>query len=292
MQWIRQTRFVNKGGADQNQQAQEAFYNQLTASYQTDFGQFESLTSSLLSKIQPIINAGPGQYGFDPTEDASLRSTAENADAAATHNAQVAANQQITAANGGAAVVPTGAEEQLQQEADLAGAQKLSSDEQAITQAGYAQGVQNYQTALGQEDAVMGLENPNNFAGAATSGGQAATSATQVAVEADDSWMNMVGGALGGAAGALTSYGLKSCWIAAELYGGWNDPRTDLVRTWLALDFGRKLHGRVVLKLYMLFGERIAHYIKDHPRTRAVFQRLFDKALARAEEWKSKCRKD
>jgi hypothetical protein len=202
-------RFLNKVDADQNATAQANFYTQLTANYNTDFGQFESVSQNLLKQLQPIVAAGPSQYGFSTAEDANLRSTATTADAAAVKNAQIAANQQITASNGGAKLMPTGAADQLKQEADVAGAQKLSSDEEGITAAGYTQGVQNYDTALGAEGSVMGLMNPNNFAGAANQGGSSANGAIEAATQADDGWMSMIGGLAGGTASALTSWGLK-----------------------------------------------------------------------------------
>jgi hypothetical protein len=209
VKWITRTSFVNKGGADENEQAQANFYNTLTTNYNTDFGQFEGLTQGLLSKLEPIVNAGPGQYGFDATEDSAIRSSAINADAAAAQNAEEATNKQIIASNGGADLMPTGAQEQLREEGNVSAAQKLASDMSQITQAGYQAGQQNYNTALGAEENVMGLMNPNSYASSAVSGGSAATGAVNAEMAADDSWMNMVGGALGGAAGAFTSWGIK-----------------------------------------------------------------------------------
>jgi hypothetical protein len=208
MRWVNPVRIVNKNdeAADANQQAQTAFYNTLTANYNTDFSQFEGAVNGLQSKLQPIINAGPGQYGFDAQENNALMSSAISNDAASATNAEQAANQQITAANGGSNLVPTGAAEELKQQTDVSSAQKLSSDENTITQAGYAAGQQNYDTALGAEESTLGLMNPNSFAGAASSGGGAATGAVNAATnaaESSDSWMQMVGGALGGVGSVL-----------------------------------------------------------------------------------------
>ena len=179
----------------------------MTQNYDTDFGQFEGATKSLMSQLNPIVSAGPDQYGYDPAEDASLRSTAISSDAAAASSAEAAANEQITASNGGAALTPTGAQEELKQQTDVNAAQKEASDLQSVTQSGYKQGTQNYDTALSAEENTLGLMNPNTFASSATSGGGAATGAVNAATnaaEASDSWMGMVGGALGGVAGALT----------------------------------------------------------------------------------------
>lgn len=214
MKWISPVKFINKNdqAADANQAAQTAFYNTLTANYNSDYSQFEGATESLQSTLQPIISAGPGQYGYDPTEDAAIRGSALNADAASAQNAQVATQEQITAQNDGASLTPTGAMDELRQQGDVAAAQKTATDQNAITQAGYAAGNTNYTNALSGEENVLGLMNPSNFAGAATSGGNAATGSVNAATnaaEASDSWMTMVGGALGGVTGALTANALK-----------------------------------------------------------------------------------
>lgn len=213
MRWVSTRTYLNKNdsAAKENQEAQMNFYNTLTSNYNTDFGQFEGAEKNLMSKLDPIVNAGPGQYGYDKTQDAAIRGAAIEADAAAAHNAQQAVNQQITASNGGAALMPTGAQDQLREEGDVAAAQKLSSDMNTVTQQGYQQGAQNYRDALSAEENTVGMMNPNAFAGAATSGGNSSTSAVNAATNAaaaSDSWMSMVGGALGGATGALTSWAM------------------------------------------------------------------------------------
>jgi hypothetical protein len=215
MKHLRTVRFINKNddAADANQASQTAFYNQLTANYSSDYTDFEGAEKTLQSQLQPIVAAGPSQDGFSAAETNSLDSTAISTGAAAATNAEQAANQQITASNGGAALMPTGAQDQLKQEADITSAQNLSSNLQGIQQAGYTQGVQNYDTALSAESGVLGLMNPNSYAGAATGAGSAATGAVNAATsaaQASDSWMSLVGGALGGATGALTSYGLNT----------------------------------------------------------------------------------
>lgn len=214
MRWISNTRITNKNdaAAQANQAAQTAFYSTLTANYNKDFGDFEGAVNGLQAKLKPIIDAGPGQYGFATPEDAAFRSAAISNDAAAASNSEQAVNQQITAENGGADLMPTGAKEELRQQADVAAAQKTASDQNTITRAGYQAGKENYDTALSAEESTLGLMNPNAFAGAATSGGSSATGAVNAATnaaEASMGWAQMVGGALGGVSGALTSKYVK-----------------------------------------------------------------------------------
>jgi len=114
-----------------------------------------------------------------------------------------------------------------------------------------------------------------------------ANGATQAGTQAGQSgWLqNLTGivGALGGAASGAASMGFKpGCWIAAELYGGWNDPRTIDVRRWIFGDFAKTYVGRVACELYLLFGERIAEMIHRHRWMRKPFKALFDCALRKA----------
>jgi hypothetical protein len=87
-------------------------------------------------------------------------------------------------------------------------------------------------------------------------------------------------GSLGTGAGAVN---LKfPCWIAAELYGGWDDPRVSLIRNWLHGEFSKSCMGRFAVSLYMRFGERMAERIKHSLTLRKIMRFLFDRALKRA----------
>lgn len=91
-------------------------------------------------------------------------------------------------------------------------------------------------------------------------------------------------GTLAGA--AATAYAGKGCWIAAELYGGWFEPRTMLVREWLHEEVSKTRAGRFILDIYMRFGARVAELIKTKRWLRGIFQRIFDAAFSRAVRWK------
>src|SRR5713226_562142 len=80
---------------------------------------------------------------------------------------------------------------------------------------------------------------------------------------------DIIGAAGGAAAGAL------GCWIAAAVYDGWLDPRTVLVREWLNTEFIKRPLGRVVMALYLRFGEQIAGCINRHRWLRHGFRPLF-----------------
>ena len=192
-------RFVMK--EDANSRAQAAFYNTMTQNYNTLFGEQQNIMASLQAKLQPTIAAGPDQYGYDETLDSSLRSNATDTDTKAFSDQAVKLDNQMTAQNGGVdGAVPTGAKEQLKQQLAVDQAKKISSDEQSITQAGYAKGNTDYTNALSAEEGVLGQLNPSANANSVSSAGEAATSAQKVANEASNGWMSLVGTALGGAA--------------------------------------------------------------------------------------------
>lgn len=84
-----------------------------------------------------------------------------------------------------------------------------------------------------------------------------------------------------------SAYGksLGACWIAAELYGGWEDRRTKLVRKWLLEEFARHWYGPLVLRAYSRWGQQVAIAMRTRPHLRRFFQWLFDHALQKAEIW-------
>lgn len=91
-------------------------------------------------------------------------------------------------------------------------------------------------------------------------------------------WGSVLGAAAGVGSAAITKY----CWVAAELYGGWDDPRTDLVRSWIFGPFAEKRIGRMFGALYARFGERVAEMIRTNRPLRAAMRYIFDCALAAA----------
>jgi hypothetical protein len=89
--------------------------------------------------------------------------------------------------------------------------------------------------------------------------------------------------AASGASGAATTALLK-CWVAAETFGGWYEPRTVLVRGWV---FGTlKAHpvGKYVAKLYLRFGERAAELMRTNKCIRWALTKLCYFALKQAQK--------
>lgn len=111
----------------------------------------------------------------------------------------------------------------------------------------------------------------------------------QKAAETPDLGEELMGGVLSAgqafAGGFGGGVGKSVCWIAAELYGGWEDPRTILFRLWLLFDFDNRWYGSPLVALYHLHGERVAGWIRRDFVLRAIFSNIFDRGLRQAEEW-------
>ena len=188
---------------------QQQFYKTLSDQYSTIFGQSQAITGALTSAFMPILQAGPSQTGFSASEENALRT--QNTQNVATDYAQAQrATAQILAAKGGGnTMLPSSVTSNILANNANAAAATRATGENAITQANYAQGYQNWQQAAGVLSSTAGLLNPTGFGGMTnTAGGSAMTGATQVANSANSPWNAAIGalGAIGGA--AVGAYGL------------------------------------------------------------------------------------
>lgn len=94
--------------------------------------------------------------------------------------------------------------------------------------------------------------------------------------------------AAGGNVGAAQ---LKNCWIAESIYGV-DDPRTLLVRAWLNGPFSETRTGMNVMWLYVAIGRSVAKLVRKYGLLRRIFKPLFDKALAKAQDWDATVRRN
>lgn len=90
--------------------------------------------------------------------------------------------------------------------------------------------------------------------------------------------------AAGGGDAAMTALMMAGgfCWVAAEVFDGWDDPRTHLVRNWLLTDFSEHWYGRTVVWLYRKTGKTIASLVRKYRPVRYLMTKLFSKALEHA----------
>lgn len=79
-------------------------------------------------------------------------------------------------------------------------------------------------------------------------------------------------------------YAAGGCWIAEAIYGV-DDPRTHLVRLWLNVEFVKSTTGRMVMALYLRFGQRVASWVRRSTLLKHALKPLFDRGLKNAIRW-------
>lgn len=182
--------------------SQSAFYNEMTQEYGTVFGENQAILSALTKSFQPILNAGINQEGFSKPELTNLQGQATTGTGQEYSKAADALAKAQGASGGGTTYIPSGADRQQQLQLATSAAQTESGIQSNILAEDYATGRQNYMEAANVLGGVAGQYNPAGFANAATGAGSAAATTANQISQASNSWMSLVGGALGSAATA------------------------------------------------------------------------------------------
>ena len=191
--------------------SQQAFYNTMTQDYKQQFANQNAILGTLTNTLSPIIAAGPNQFGFSTAETNNLNSQAIQGTGQAYNNSQKALASQQAAQGGGNSLLPSGVAAAQQANLASAGANQASSQLLGIQQAGYQQGAQQYQSAIGQLGGVAGMYNANGVASSAnSSAGEADSEANAVQAANQQVWNNISGVISGGlgAAGSIIGGGL------------------------------------------------------------------------------------
>jgi hypothetical protein len=262
------------------------------ANEQGDIGNFASQLGKF-GAANPYVQGGE----MATTQNQSLADTA-NAGANATAQAL-----QSAAVHGGAnpAQAIAASEEVAQQNQRTLGGQEAAANESRIgSEAGYNEKtLAGYQAIPGMQGQVTGsLGNVVSQQGQlANEQGELANAAEGIAAKEAEtpSFLDTLGSSFASSLGKWAGGG--GCWIAAELWGGWDDERVKLVRLWLWNDFNRSWYGWLLVKAYGRYGERLAKVIhwpqSGWPGTprwqrrllRAFFGWLFGRALIAARRW-------
>jgi hypothetical protein len=185
--------------------SQTDFYNTLKTQQSAAFGQQQALYSAIRNVYDPIVAAGPNQYGFAGAEDKALRTQATEGTAVDYRAAEKATSEAMAARGGGNTFLPSGAEADIHARVAGAAAGQESSEQLGITKEGYNIGRQNFLNATGTEMGIATGYNPLGYAGAATNAGSSAFNmATEIqkANAAASPW-GTIGGIIGGIAGGL-----------------------------------------------------------------------------------------
>ena len=151
--------------------------------------------------LTPIFEAGPNQTGFSAGENAALTSGAINQNAANYRSAATVAGANEARA-GGTTYAPTGGQQEVNAQIASNAAENLSNTENQITEANYAQGRQNFQSA---EAGLFGAQSgyaPNATGALANQTNQTAFGEEQQIAQQQNAWVGDVAGLVGGLGGA------------------------------------------------------------------------------------------
>jgi hypothetical protein len=187
--------------------AQEAsIASSLDSNFKKIFAGNESILSNITSSLTPIIEAGPGQYGYTGAEDAALRTQATATNAAASQQVTNAVRSAEAARGGGNTYIPSGAEAEIEGSLAQTEAQKQADAQLGITEKGYETGRQNFfQSTQDLAQAPGALENPAIAAGSTASGAAATSMQGQTDIaNANNAWIAPVAGMIGAIGGAAT----------------------------------------------------------------------------------------
>jgi hypothetical protein len=217
-----------------------------------------------------------GQGGeYQTSENKVLSNTA---DATAQAAGQAVQSQAVrTGQNAGGAIAATEAAQQAAQR--TLGGQEAQADANRISsEAGYNQDtLKASEVPATLQTALEGQQLNAQGNALSTQEKAASTPSTADAVFGD---------ILEAGGDAAKVFAKPGCWIAARLFGGWDDPRTKVVRRWIFGPFMDTWYGIVPAALYARFGETIAEVWMPESRVLTwALRRLFEAALRRAEEW-------
>lgn len=194
-------------GASSEQKALAAQQQQLSATLASNYNQQFANQSAILSAVKavydPILKAGPSQFGFAKPEEAAYRTQASDGTAANYAAAGAAARERLAAAGGGNTFLPTGAAADMENRLAGAAAESESNKQLDITKAGYALGRENFDKATNAETTAAGLYNPLGYAGAATHATDSAFNMADTLQKENGSIWGAVGGIAGGLLGSI-----------------------------------------------------------------------------------------
>jgi hypothetical protein len=186
---------------------QAAFFDVMTASYNKMFEGQTAILGTLKKTFEPILKAGPNQYGLSAAEDRAIRTQASETTAQSYKMAKQAVAEG-RAAQTGDAFIPKGSDAQLDMQLASSAAAQESQQQLGITQKGYDIGRQQFGAAASALSGVAQQMNPIGFSGQASTAGQTATQGSGEAFDqykdiydqnkAASGW-NIAGGILGGA---------------------------------------------------------------------------------------------
>lgn len=259
--------------ANANSSADQTAAEKAQAAETTDIGNYETQLAKFAAG-NPYTAGGE----YQTAQNQTLAGTADAGSAALTDQLQTQAQRTGQNAAGANA---TAAENAREAQRTLSAEEGSTNDTRIGDEAGYNQ------TTLNATAVPAQIE--QGIYGTGVAGANGALNTAQSAAQTPgfwdtlgDSFAKSLGETAGGGNGSGAAAIMKYCWIAAELYGGWFEPRTVAVRQWLATEFAARWYGPPLLWLYGVGGEWMAGCIRRRPWLRRVFLPIFNRALANA----------
>lgn len=250
------------------QNAQQSFN-----SAQGDIGNYEQ-------QLAQFAAANPyGQGGqYQTAQNQVLSNTADAAGQAAGQALQSQAVR--TGQNAGGVIAATEAMQQAN-ERNLAGQEAKANADRIDSGAQYGQDILKASEVPAQLQSNLTGQQLN---------AQDQTLNTQERAAEQPSFMEELGQGLVGAGEGFASgfgggMGRGHCWIAAKLFGGWDDPRTKLLRRWIFGPYAETWYGMIPAALYARYGERIAKLMPRHRLLTRLLRKIFEAWLRRALVW-------
>lgn len=192
-------------GEMQAQQQEAGLSESLDQYLRTNYGEQQALLGDLTNYLNPIAAAGPGQTGFSQPELAAMNTAAVNNAGGNYANAARAVGAEMSRGEGN---VTSGINAQVK--GTLAGesAGQLAGTENAITQANYQTGRQNWQNAMTGLGGIAQQESPEGYiSGANTANNQAFNQSQTIQQERASQANDIVGSAAGIAGMAMGGFG-------------------------------------------------------------------------------------
>jgi len=258
---------------DQTATAENTSYN---TNAQNAFNAAQTDTGDYASAVGAFKAANPyGQGG--PVQTAQNQEVADTA----AGQAQSAGNAIQSAAvrtgqNAGGAIAAT---ENMQEQNDRALMGQEAADTAQTAGAGASYGAQVVGDTANVENMQQSLAQQQAAAAQGALGTEEQAAQTPSFLDELGQGLISAGGQFAGGYGQGLA---KGCWVAAELYGGWNEPRAVAVRTWMFHVLHKKWWGWPLVELYVRVGERLANGIRKYPILRRVFLPIFNQALKAA----------
>lgn len=242
---------------------------------QTSYNQAQQGVTNYQDALAKFSAANPYAQGGQ-FQTAQTQQAADTANAGAQRTAQAVQSAAVRTGANPAGAIAASEEVARQSQRDQAGQEAGATQQRIAADAGYNQTALNASAVPEQMEAALSQQQ-----------GNLAEGNLGVAQKAGEqpSFMDMLGQGLI-QAGTQWAAGLpKPCWIAAELWDGWLDPRTILLREWLTVEIGRHWWGAVILRAYSKWGIAVANRMRKDRALRWAMSALFEWALKRAKRW-------